>query len=66
MPFQYEYEGKTRNYYPDFYLVEDDKYVEIKGYETEKDRAKWTQFKKSLLILKRKELTSNPYNFKLR
>ena len=28
---QYEFDGKTFNYYPDFYLVETDQLIEIKG-----------------------------------
>lgn len=63
--FPYEYQGKMRKYFPDFRLMDDDKYIEVKGYETDKDRAKWTQFPKTLVVLKRKDLVSNPYNFKL-
>jgi hypothetical protein len=37
--FPYEFEGKMRNYTPDFYLPMTDEYVEIKGYKTEKDEA---------------------------
>lgn len=56
--FLYEYEGKTRRYTPDFYLVDSDVYIEIKGYKTEKDNAKWTQFPshRKLTILMSKEL----------
>jgi len=42
--FSYEFEGKTRRYTPDFYLIDSDEYIEIKGYKTEKDDAKWSQF----------------------
>ena len=42
--FLYEFEGKTRRYTPDFYLIDSDEYIEIKGYKTEKDDAKWSQF----------------------
>ena len=42
--FLYTFAGKDRRYTPDFYLVESDEYVEIKGYKTEKDAAKWAQF----------------------
>jgi len=38
--FPYQYEGKIHYYTPDFYLIEDDVFIEIKGYETEKDRSK--------------------------
>lgn len=42
--FAYIFEGKERKYTPDFYLVDSDEYVEIKGYKTDKDAAKWEQF----------------------
>lgn len=44
--FNYTYKNKSRLYFPDFYLKDIDKYVEIKGYETERDLAKWKQFPK--------------------
>lgn len=54
--FAYIFENKQRFYTPDFFLVNSKQYVEIKGYETEKDRAKWSQFPLSLTVLKFKEL----------
>ena len=56
--FLYEYEGKTRRYTPDFYLVDTDEYIEIKGYKTDKDDAKWSQFPKyrTLVILLENDL----------
>ena len=56
--FNYEFEGKTRRYTPDFYLPETDEYVEVKGYKTEKDAAKWAQFPKhrKLVVLMKNEL----------
>ena len=56
--FTYTYNGKDRRYTPDFYLVDKDEYVEIKGYKTEKDDAKWSQFPKhrTLTVLMKKEL----------
>lgn len=53
--FPYEWNG-TRSYNPDFYLPETDTYVEIKGYETERDKAKWRDFPKTLKVIKYKEL----------
>jgi hypothetical protein len=44
--FTYSFEGKQRRYTPDFYLLNSNEYVEIKGYQTEKDLAKWKQFPK--------------------
>lgn len=56
--FNYIYDNKERKYTPDFYLPELGCYVEIKGYETDKDRAKWTQFPShlTLKVLKEKDL----------
>ena len=56
--FSYVYEGKTRKYTPDFYLIDTDEYIEIKGYKTEKDEAKWAQFPeyRTLNVLLKDEL----------
>ncbi len=58
--FSYLYENKSRKYCPDFYLIDTDEYIEIKGYKTEKDDAKWFQFPKDkrLNILFRNDLIS--------
>lgn len=53
--FPYMFDG-NRTYFPDFYLPEKHLYVEIKGYETEKDRAKWSYFPHELLVLRAKEI----------
>jgi len=53
--FEYEWNG-IRTYFPDFYIPLMDLYVEVKGYETERDRAKWLQFPKKLCIIKEKEI----------
>jgi hypothetical protein len=54
--FPYEYEGRTRYYTPDFYLEDQCIYVEIKGYPTSKDIAKWEAFPIALEILSGKVL----------
>jgi len=54
--FQYIFEGKTRNYTPDFWVPELESYVEIKGYTTLKDEAKWSQFPLKLIVLKGEDL----------
>lgn len=54
--FPYMFENKNSSYTPDFYLTETDEYIEIKGYETDKDRAKWKYFPHKLIVLKKKEL----------
>lgn len=39
--------NKESYYKPDFYLVNENIYIEVKGYETDLDRCKWKQFPKN-------------------
>lgn len=56
--FQYtNLKGTISHYVPDFWVDELNSYVEVKGYETELDRCKWSQFTDPLIVWKRKELT---------
>jgi hypothetical protein len=54
--YRYTFGGKEHEYFPDFWIKELDIYVEVKGYETEKDRAKWKQFPFKLLVVKKQEI----------
>lgn len=54
--FPYVYEDETKKYKPDFYLKDYDVYVETKGYETDKDHAKWRDFPHKLFIVRLAEL----------
>jgi len=54
--FPYTYDGKIHYYYPDFYLPDTNEYVEVKGFKTEKDIAKWKEFPYKLTILMRSDL----------
>lgn len=49
--FTYIFESKEREYFPDFYLLDYDVYIEVKGMKTKKDEAKWSQFPKKLIII---------------
>ena len=53
--FPYIWNGE-RTYFPDFYIKSLDLYVEVKGYETDRDRSKWSQFPEKLCIIKEKEI----------
>lgn len=53
--FKYEWNG-SRWYHPDFYIESLDLYIEVKGYETDRDRAKWLHFPKKLRIIKKEEI----------
>jgi hypothetical protein len=65
--FSYEWNG-IRTYFPDFYLIDFHRYVEIKGYERERDLAKW-KVVENLIIIKQKEIkqildkTFNLFNY---
>ena len=54
--FLYEWNGTSHRYFPDFYLVDKDLYIDVKGFERERDREKWKQFPKKLKILKLHEI----------
>jgi hypothetical protein len=54
--FQYiNLKGSISHYTPDFW-IEGIGYLEVKGYETNLDRCKWSQFIEPLTIWKKKEL----------
>ena len=53
--FKYLWNGE-RTYYPDFYLPEKNVYIEVKGYKTERDDAKWSQFPKKLLTIQKQDI----------
>lgn len=53
--FDYFFNGKWRKYKPDF-KIDDNTYVEIKGYQTNKDLAKWRYFDYNLIILKKNQI----------
>lgn len=51
-------DGKHATYQPDFFVHEWNTFIEVKGYETELDRAKWLQFPHRLEIWKRDKIAS--------
>lgn len=62
--FEYMWNNKIHIYYPDFYLPEYDYYIEVKGYQRERDIYKWNAVK-NLIIIKAKEIKqieNNQYN----
>ena len=50
-PQPYYWNDGWHLYFPDFYIRELDTYIEVKGYKTKRDEAKWSQFKGTLLII---------------
>lgn len=57
-PFPYTYNGKSRLYTPDFYLNRFGVYLEVKGWTTRQDLAKWKSLTrtKPLLVITWKEI----------
>lgn len=53
--FEYEWNNGVHLYFPDFYLIDLDLYIEVKGYERDRDRCKW-KVVPNLIILKQKEI----------
>jgi hypothetical protein len=51
-------DGKESTYQPDFYVTDWTTYIEVKGYETDLDRAKWSQFPDKLEVWKRDKIES--------
>lgn len=54
-PIPYDWNGKVHSYFPDFYLTDFDVYIEVKGYQRDRDLAKWKSLD-NLIILKHKEI----------
>lgn len=54
-PISYFWNGKKHRYFPDFYITEFDYYIEVKGFETDRDHCKWDAMIKPLMIIREKE-----------
>jgi len=53
--FDYFWENSLHTYYPDFYLPEYNMFIEVKGYERERDKAKWSVVN-NLIVIKKHEI----------
>lgn len=51
-------DGKTATYQPDFFVEDWNTFVEVKGYQTKLDDAKWAQFPHRLEVWKRDKIES--------
>lgn len=64
--FHYVWNG-DRSYFPDFYLPKYKIYIEVKGFQTERDKCKWKYFPEKLSIIKDldiKNIRSNKFSIK--
>lgn len=55
-PIPYYWKKSWHLYFPDFYLLDHNIYIEVKGYKTKRDEAKWKVIKHMLLVLQSKEI----------
>lgn len=55
--FPYFWRGE-RSYFPDFFIEELNLYVEVKGYKTDRDEAKWSQFPHRLKVVDKHAILS--------
>ena len=56
--FPYKNGDKESTYQPDFYVADWDMFIEVKGYETDLDRLKWSQFPLTLEVWKKDKIFS--------
>jgi hypothetical protein len=54
--FPYRWEGTEHPYFPDFHLPPHECYIEVKGYERDRDHAKWVAFPEPLIVIRRAEI----------
>jgi hypothetical protein len=54
-PIEYNWNNSIHLYFPDFYLLDYDWYLEVKGYERERDLCKWAVVP-NLTVIKQKEI----------
>ena len=50
-PQPYYWNDKWHLYFPDFYIEKHNIYIEVKGYKTDRDEAKWRHFNGTLIII---------------
>jgi hypothetical protein len=54
--FEYEYEGKKSKYYPDFFLEDEQTYVEIKGFMTARVESKIQSVKGKIVVIEKNKI----------
>jgi hypothetical protein len=57
-PYKYYYNNNWHLYFPDFLLLDTDVLIEVKGYQTDRDLAKWKSVDKKLIVLRKKDMLS--------
>lgn len=57
-PSPYFWNNDWHLYFPDFFLIDSNVYLEVKGYQRDRDIEKWNYFKDNLIIIKKKEISN--------
>jgi hypothetical protein len=57
-PYKYFWKESWHLYFPDFLLLDSNTLIEVKGYETDRDQAKWRSVDKKLIVIKKKDMLS--------
>lgn len=55
-PHDYFWNEGWHKYFPDFFLPDYNSYIEVKGYKTDRDDAKWNQFNDKLIIIDKRNI----------
>jgi hypothetical protein len=55
-PHDYFWNEGWHKYFPDFFLPYYNSYIEVKGYKTNRDEAKWNQFNDKLIIIDKRNI----------
>lgn len=63
-PFSYIWNNSERMYFPDFYLKDYNVYIEVKGFKTERDDAKWNSVDNLIVLMKNEinQIKSSKFN----
>jgi hypothetical protein len=57
-PYKYFWKESWHLYFPDFLILDSNTLIEVKGYETDRDQAKWRSVDKKLIVIKKKDMLS--------
>jgi hypothetical protein len=57
-PHSYFWNDNWHLYFPDFYLSEQDVFIEVKGFKRERDISKWNHFKPKLVIIEKNNINA--------
>lgn len=57
-PISYYWNDSWHLYFPDFHMIDTDTLIEVKGYETDRDIAKWQSVNKQLFVIRKSDMSN--------